>query len=652
MKRLLTVLVVSLVLGLVGGVGPAWADLVPPPSDGAGSPLQSATQSNQGTNTANQSALSAPVVSSGPNIAIANGLGGGDKKSSCNPCDGGGGGAVTQNSGNNVDASTENTAKQTNNQSNGAGQSQTAGQDGKSAGAEQSANQSNNGTNTANQNATSAPVVVSGPNIAILNSGDVNQNSGNNVDASTENNAKQTNNQSNGAGQSQTGESKDGKKGCCSSEQGSGGATQSAKQSNEGTNTANQRATSTPVVISGGNVAILNKGDVHQNSGNNVDASAENNADQTNNQSNGAGQSQTVGKDGHKGCCSKDEGSGGSQSATQSNWGKNEANQNALSAPFVASGPNIAIANGWGHDKCNPCGGDSGTVSQNSGNNVDASTENTARQTNNQSNGLGQNQWVEGAGKGCCSKDGGATQSATQSNWGGNTANQNALSAPIVASGPNVAFANFGDVHQNSGNNVDASAENEAKQTNNQRNGLGQSQWVENGGRGCCSKDAVTQTASQCNSAKNEANQNALSAPVVTSSPNVAFLNFGDVSQNSGNNVDASAENTAHQTNNQSNGLGQTQHVSGQDGRDCKPECERKPQDCEPKPPKDCEPKPPRDCEPKPPKDCEPKPPKDCEPKPPKDCEPKPKQCEPKRCEPKPKQCDGQSARSSNGRVS
>ena len=52
-----------------------------------------------------------------------------------------------------------------------------------------------------------------GPNVAALNSGDVNQNSGNTVDASTRNNTKQTNTQSNTAGQSQM-------KGCCSRESG------------------------------------------------------------------------------------------------------------------------------------------------------------------------------------------------------------------------------------------------------------------------------------------------------------------------------------------------------------------------------------------------------------------------------------------------
>jgi hypothetical protein len=471
MKRLLIVLVVSLVLGLVGGVGSAWATLVPPPNE-TGSPLQSATQSNDATNTADQTATSSPTVISDPNVAVLNG------------------GDVNQNSGNSVDASATNNATQVNDQSNGAGQSQTVRQDGgsccsqSSGSAEQTVDQSNDGTNEANQTATSTPLVISGPNVAVLNGGDVDQNSGNKVDASTENNASQTNNQSNGAGQSQT--VGHGDNGCCTKSSSSG--TQSANQSNEGSNEANQSAYSAPVVISGGNYAILNKGDVEQNSGNHVDASSTNNAYQANNQSNGAGQSQTVGRGG-SGCCSESSGSG-TQSANQSNWGQNEANQTATSRPTVISGPNVAIGNGWGHDSCNPCNGGGGTVHQNSGNKVDASATNNAYQVNKQSNLLGQSQWVKDSGGwSCCSKDGGATQTADQSNWGKNEANQTATSAPLVISGGNYAILNKGGVHQNSGNKVDASAMNNATQVNNQSNGLGQSQRVKGGGHCCPPKD-------------------------------------------------------------------------------------------------------------------------------------------------------------------
>src|SRR5919204_483079 len=142
MRRMLIALVASLVLGLVGGVGNALAGgLLPqPPVD----TTQTATQSNDGSNTANQSATSEPTVVSSPNIAIANG-------SSCSPC--GGSGTTTQNSGNNVDASASNTANQNNTQQNGAGQSQTvAGGNAccsKQSDTSQSADQSNEASNTA-----------------------------------------------------------------------------------------------------------------------------------------------------------------------------------------------------------------------------------------------------------------------------------------------------------------------------------------------------------------------------------------------------------------------------------------------------------------------------------------------------------------------
>ena len=391
--------------------------------------------------------------------------------------------------------------------------------------------------------------MVSGPNVAVLNSGDVDQNSGNNVDASNTNTANQSNTQQNGAGQSQTVAGN----GCCSSE----GASQSASQSNEGSNEANQSGTSAPVVVSGPNVAVLNKGDVNQNSGNNVDASNTNTANQSNTQQNGAGQSQTVA--GTNGCCHS---GGASQSADQSNSGSNTANQSGYSAPVVTSGPNIAVGNGWVHDACNPCAPAGGGVNQNSGNRVDASNHNTATQSNNQSNGLGQAQWVSGSNGGCCGT-GDVSQSATQSNSGSNTANQSGTSAPYVTSGGNLAALNGGAVNQNSGNWVDASNHNTATQRNNQSNGLGQSQTVSGAGSGCCGAGDVSQSATQSNWAENTANQSGRSTPVVTSGHNVAFANAGPINQNSGNWVDASNHNTATQSNNQSNGLGQSQTVSG-----------------------------------------------------------------------------------------
>ena len=141
----------------------------------------------------------------------------------------------------------------------------------------------------------------------------------------------------------------------------------------------------------------------------------------------------------------------------------------------------MAVANGWGHSACNPCGG--GGVSQNSGNAVYAPASNSATQSNTQSNALGQTQTVD-RGSSCCRKAGDVSQSAEQSNWAENGANQRAYSAPVVVSGGNYAFFNKGGTTQNSGNVVYAPASNSATQSNNQSNSLGQTQSVQGGG--CC----------------------------------------------------------------------------------------------------------------------------------------------------------------------
>src|SRR5262249_19127989 len=173
--------------------------------------------------------------------------------------------------------------------------------------------------------------------------------------------------------------------GCCSSHK-HDGTSQSASQSNEGSNSADQTATSRPIVVSGGNYAVLNKGDVNQNSGNTVDASSSNTANQQNNQSDALGQSQTV--TGGGSCCHKHRGDV-SQSADQSNSGSNDAWQNAYSAP------------------CAKCGASGGNVEQNSGNTVYAPASSSATQTQTQSNAFGQTQSVQGGG--CCpSADSGA----------------------------------------------------------------------------------------------------------------------------------------------------------------------------------------------------------------------------------------------------
>src|SRR5207249_7675335 len=98
---------------------------------------------------------------------------------------------------------------------------------------------------------------------------------------------------------------------------------------------------------------------------------------------------------------------------------------------------------------------------------VDASNHNSATQSNNQSNVLGQTQTVTGSG--CCG-NGEASQSASQSNWSENKADQSASSAPVVTSGKNVAFLNGGDVSQNSGNRAGASDQHTATQNTTPEN--------------------------------------------------------------------------------------------------------------------------------------------------------------------------------------
>jgi hypothetical protein len=180
----------------------------------------------------------------------------------------------------------------------------------------------------------------------------------------------------------------------------------------------------------------------------------------------------------------------------------------------VISGPNIAIANGGKKEnECKPCGESrGGDVNQNSGNTVDASTRNFARQSNDQSNNLDQSQAVKG-GSSCCSKDGrDVSQYADQSNEAYNTANQSGASDVWVISGPNFAFAKEergkrkcdwcgdnrgGDVDQNSGNTVDASTRNKADQSNTQSNDLTQTQTVK--GRSDCGQPRKDDCKPSCN---------------------------------------------------------------------------------------------------------------------------------------------------------
>src|SRR5439155_2942049 len=252
--------------------------------------------------------------------------------------------------------------------------------------------------------------------------------------------------------------------------------------------------------------------------------------------------------------------------------------QSAESEPVVVNAsPNVALLN-------------RGDTNQNSGTFVNAPASNTATQTNNQRNALGQNQTSGDHWSRCCSKpESGNEQEANQSNTGANRLYQQAESEPVVFNvSPNIAFANGrevkspcetcgggGDVHQNSFTFVNAPASNTATQKNNQSNALGQTQTVGSGSDwgGCCSKSESgnEQEANQSNTGTNSARQAAESEPfVINGSPNVAIGNSGETSQESGTFVNARASNSATQTNNQSNEAGQTQ--TGRSGA-CESEC-------------------------------------------------------------------------------
>ena len=245
---------------------------------------------------------------------------------------------------------------------------------------------------------------------------------------------------------------------------------------------------------------------------------------------------------------------------------------------------------------------------------VYAPNSNSATQTNNQSNGLGQTQTVNGSGWGCClSGTGDVKQEATQSNDAENTATQHGL-RPVgyVSSGGNYAFGNKGDVSQNSGNIVYAPSSNSATQTNNQSNGLGQTQTVNGSGWGCCgSGDADAVGLSQSNSGENSADQTAYLGSGRRERKNVtAFLNSRRSHTEQRQQRERSEQRTQQtQGNNQSNNLGQSQTVD-RGGccppSDCNSPCtpparrlraSRSPV-CEPKPcpPPPCEPKP---CQPR-----------------------------------------------------
>ena len=223
------------------------------------------------------------------------------------------------------------------------------------------------------------------------------------------------------------------------------------------------------------NLAILNHGDVKQES--DADATSKalnrNEADQSISQNQANHQSQTgAAGAGHKGedCGCKDgeeHGAGQKQSSTQSNTASNSIDQYADSNAFALNkAPNVAIGNGGGKggqsDGCG-CdkghkyeGGKGGSVEQKSGADADseATNRNDADQWIGQDQANHQTQTGAGAGKGhkgddCGCKDGdkysgaGQSQKNEQSNTASNSIDQSAESEAVaINKGKNLAYKN------------------------------------------------------------------------------------------------------------------------------------------------------------------------------------------------------------------
>ena len=582
---------------------------------GSGSQEQASAQDNAAANSIDQSAESKAVaLNLSPNIAIANGGSGGNScKDACGKHENESP-AVEQKSS--ADASSEatnqNKADQSIDQSQQSGQSQAAAAGkgdgcnkcdggGESADQSQTSNQSNTASNSIAQNAESKAIAVNlAPNIAIANHGDVEQQSSADADskASNRSEADQSIDQSQKSGQSQAAGSGKGYD-CKCDREGGADQSQSNSQSNSASNSIDQSAESKAIAVNAApNVAILNHGDVKQESDADATskASNKNEADQSISQDQANHQSQTgaAGK-GHKGddCGCKDgdenHGAGQKQENNQSNSAANTINQYADSEAFALNkAPNVAIGNGggkggpsngcgcdkgYGHDK----GGKGGSVEQESG--ADADSEATNR--NEADQWIGQNQanhqtQTGAAGKGhkggdCGCKDGdenhgaGQTQSNNQSNNASNSINQSAESEAVaINKGKNLAYKNGGEGRPSNGCGCDkgyghdkggkggsvdqksgAHADSKAANSNHSNQGVSQDQanhQSQTGAAGkghkgddCGCKDGdenhgagQKQENNQSNSAANTINQYADSeAFALNKAPNVAIGNGG-----------------------------------------------------------------------------------------------------------------------------
>jgi hypothetical protein len=298
-----------------------------------------------------------------------------------------------------------------------------------------------------------------------------------------------------------------------------GSMVQSLTQSQTATNSVSQDAQAEATSLNlAPNIALGNQGDTTQSSGSTANANAAN----ANDSSQGNGQTQTAGQSG-------DQGTDQSQSQTASNTIDQSAQSQATA---INVSPNVAVLN-------------DGNTTQSSGAsaNADATNSNRSTQVNDQSQDAQQGDTHPGCG---CSYGGydNHPSSVKQSQTAQNTIDQTAKAhAKSVNVAPNVAIGNRGDTTQSSGSSATANASN----WNRSAQGNWQSQNANSQGGG--------QKTDQSQTAGNSIDQSATAKSTsVNAAPNVAVLNgwgngcgcddrWSGTKQSSGSSATANASN-------------------------------------------------------------------------------------------------------------
>jgi hypothetical protein len=453
------------------------------------------------------------------------------------------------------------------------------------AGQSQSIDQSQTATNSIDQTANSQSVAVNAsPNVAIANSGSVDQSS----DASSgavavnKNESEQSNTLSNEAEQSQSGASADKNHGpCCErTSKRAGSQTQSTDQSQNASNSISQDAQAKSAAVNASpNVAVLNKGGdcncgggVRQSSNASSAAVAvnKNDSQQSNALQNDAGQSQAGGQGGKW----SGKRSGPSQSIAQDQTASNSIDQTAKAhSAAVNASPNVAVLNFGPVDQ-----------SSNASSEAVALNKNESQQSNTLQNDAGQSQAGGGSDSKCC-RSAPQSQDVTQEQSASNSISQTAESKSVALNvSPNVAILNFGGgcgecgeggVHQSSGawSGAFAGNRNAAEQSNDLSQDADQAQ--EGSGSGSGGGGEQSQTIDQTQNASNSIDQTAAARSyAINASPNVAVLNFGPVDQQSNASSEAFAvnKNRSSQSNTLNQGAEQRQSGDWCCGNSCKKE--------------------------------------------------------------------------------